>query len=70
MVTENHPKVKRRSLGEFVVKRYSSVVLGPEGRSESKVYFESVFSAQSEGDSPKVQKVQRVRKLQAEVSSI
>ena len=54
-VTENHPKVKRRSLGEVVVRRSSSVVLGPEGRSESKVDFESAFSARSEGDSPKVQ---------------
>ncbi len=50
MVTENHPKVKRRSLGEVVVRRSSSVVLGPEGSSESKVDFESAFSARSEGD--------------------
>ena len=51
----NQPKVKRRSLGECVVKRYSSVVLGPEGRYESKVDFESAFSERSEGHSPKVQ---------------
>jgi len=66
MVTEKHPKIKRRSLGEFVVKRSSSVVLGPETHPESKVDFESSFSARSEGDSPKVQKVQRVRKLQSQ----
>ena len=66
MVIENHPKVKRRSLGEFVLKRPSIVVLGLEGLTKSKVDFESFFSARLEGDSPKVQYVQRLRKIQSQ----